>query len=87
MAVLVVNVAEGRGRFAIQLGAYKGYTADLALDGSTNDVVDKAPHCAQPQGRNGDYAWWMVDLGKQYAIDSVIIYSSEGTAGMLLKWS
>ena len=85
--VLVANVAEGRERFATQLSAYKDYTADLALDGDTNNDVGTPPHCAQPHGDSGDYTWWMVDLGKQYVIDSVIIYSSERTSGILLKWS
>ena len=83
-----MNVAEGRGRFATQLGTYRDYTADLALDGDTNDDINRPPHCAQPYGdTNADYAWWMVDLGRQYAIDSVTIYSSDGTASRLLHWS
>ena len=86
--VFVANVAEGRGRFATQLGAFNDdYTADRALDSHTNDEVSTAPHCAQPNGDIGDYAWWMVDLGKQYVIDRVTIHSSNGTASRLLHWS
>ena len=79
--VFVVNVAEGRGPYAIQSGTFNDYTADLALDGDTNDVVANPPHCAQTTGDSGDYAWWMVDLGKHYIIDSVTIYSSSRRSG------
>ena len=85
--VFVVNVAEGRGRFATQLGVFNDYTADLALDGDTNDDVNTPPHCAYSVASSGSSAWWMVDLGKQYIIDSVTIYGSHGNASMLLRRS
>ena len=79
--VFVVNVAEDRGPFAVQSGTFKDYTADLALDGDINNVVDRPPHCAHPIGESGHYAWWMVDLGTQYTVDSVTIYSSSRKSG------
>ena len=82
-----MNVAEGRGRFATQLGAYNGYTAHLALDGDIPRHADTPPHCAQANSKDRAHVWWMVDLGKEYAIDSVIIHSSDGSASMLLHWS
>ena len=49
--ILVVNLAEGRGPFATQLGAFNGYTADLALDGDIpSNAVETSPHCAQANG-------------------------------------
>jgi hypothetical protein len=75
------NVAEGRGDYASQ-SSLGGYTADLAVDGDTNPDAGGG-YCAWPawlDGISGEvYAWWMVDLGSQYAIHSVIIYSERGS--------
>ena len=86
--VFVVNVAEGRGQFATQFGVFNDYTADLALDGDTNDDVNTPPHCAYSDDDYGTGpAWWMVDLGKRYIIDSVTLWGSHGNASMLLRRS
>ncbi len=77
------NVAEGRGDYASQSGTPTNFayaTADKAVDGNTNPDFD-AGYCAYPFISGGisreDYAWWMVDLGSEYAIHSVIIYSAD----------
>lgn len=65
------ELARRRKNFATQFGQGKD-TADLALDGDTNPHYEQG-HCAIPSGR-GSVAWWMVDLGKDYAIYNVTIY-------------
>ena len=56
---------------ATQTGNYGGMIANRSLDGY---VDGGQPHCSHPDaGRTS--AWWMVDLGDNYVISSVTIYS------------
>lgn len=69
------DVAKGRGRCASQYANSLGYTADLALDGNTD--YDSG-HCAYPSNPGGN-AWWMVDLGSEFAVHNVTIHSSQSS--------
>jgi hypothetical protein len=82
------NVAEGRGDYASQIGTVGDLTADLAVDGDTNtDLWGGSCAWTTVGGISGeDYAWWMVDLGSQYAVHSVIIYSERGSQSHC-KWN
>ena len=52
----------------------KTYPARLALDGNTDPDLDQNS-CSHPTASSGTDAWWMVDLGDKYRIDSVTIYN------------
>ena len=57
---------------ATQTGLYGGMVANKSLDGY---VDGGQPHCSHPDAAEGISAWWMVDLGDNYVISSVTIYS------------
>ena len=65
---------------AEQLGKISSYTADLAVDGDTNPVMD-AGSCAHPNSGTGNNppipVWWYVDLGQSYRITQVVLYNRE----------
>ena len=69
---------------AEQLGiSGKKNTADRAVDGDTNPVMDDGS-CAHPSTEFTDQApvWWYVDLGQSYRITQVLLYNraSNGSA-------
>lgn len=79
---LTENVAAGRGRYATQTGID---SADKALDGNSGL---SAVHCATAHDPGlQDKVWWMVDLGGQYAIYNVIIYSGDQGKETTLKYA
>ena len=60
-----------------QTGHYNGMVASRSLDGY---VDGGQPHCSHPI-TDGTSAWWMVDLGDNYVISSVTIYSGKRDDG------
>ena len=57
---------------ASQVGTYGGQVASRAVDGVA--IHNDANHCAHPDTRTGkSIAWWEVDLGDIYVIDSITI--------------
>ena len=67
------NVAFGKK--ASQVGAYGGQVASRAVDGVTTPDGNK--YCAHPDttGTGESIAWWEVDLGHVYVIDSITIFN------------
>jgi hypothetical protein len=64
------NLAQGK--VATQSSIYNGYGPHLAVDGNLSSIPSRYyPNIAIT---NNDYQpWWQVDLGKNYAVDHVII--------------
>ncbi|KAK2175547.1 hypothetical protein NP493_723g02013 [Ridgeia piscesae] len=52
------------------------YPAGKAVDGNTDSRIYKNS-CAHPDNAEGQYAWWMVDLGETYRLSRVIIYNRD----------
>ncbi|MEX2214311.1 MAG: PVC-type heme-binding CxxCH protein [Phycisphaeraceae bacterium] len=65
------NVA--RGKPAKQSTVANGGTADKAVDGNTNTVFGAGS--ATHTNENSKNPWWEVDLGAEYAIDSIKIWN------------
>ena len=66
-----MNVARGKAAYQSSV-AYDGYAA-RSVDGNTNPDHNTGfcSHTAY-----FDWPWWMVDLGGQYSITSVVVYKS-----------
>ena len=72
--IIAGNVAYGKP--ATQgPNTYGDYDASRAVDGNVNQDLS-AGSCAHPLDNTGspDTAWWEVDLGDEYVIQSVTIY-------------
>ena len=63
---------------ATQTGNFDGMVANRSLDGY---VDGEKSHCSHPLAARGTSAWWMVDLGDNYVISSVTIYSGDKADG------
>ena len=57
---------------ASQVGTFSGQVASGALDGVT--TPDDTSQCAHPATGDG-IAWWQVDLGHVYVINSITIFN------------
>ncbi|KAK2192155.1 hypothetical protein NP493_37g04013 [Ridgeia piscesae] len=63
---------------ATQTGNFDHMVANRSLDG----YVDGGnTYCSHPDTARGTSAWWMVDLGDNYIISSVTIYSGDKADG------
>ena len=60
----------------------KKFPANNAIDGNTDPDLEHHS-CAHPVGTN---AWWMIDLGKQFSIDRVVIYNRKGAGSKYTIW-
>ena len=70
------------GKTASQVGTWNGMVASRAVDGVA-DPSDRS-HCAHPLTSGKDTAWWQVDLGDVYVINSVTIVNGWQVGGKLL---
>ena len=69
------------GKTASQVGTFDGMVASRAVDG----VADFThAHCSHPLTSGSANAWWQVDLGDVYVINSVTIVNGWQTGGKLL---
>ncbi|KAI0221423.1 hypothetical protein LSAT2_027240 [Lamellibrachia satsuma] len=69
-----------RGKFASQVGDFK--TSTGAKNAVNGDVTQDEAHCAHPLAAlRSESAWWQVDLGDVYVINSVIIVNGYQTGG------
>ncbi len=75
---------------AYQISDYTGYSApaDLAVDGITETQMHSSPtcvNCCTHTEHEYQTVWWLVDLGAQYFVDSVIVYNRGDCCGK--TWS
>ena len=57
---------------ASQIGTFDSTDANRSVDGYVDGQNDR---CSHPLAESGTNAWWMVDLGDNYVISKVTIYS------------
>ena len=82
--LFVENVALGKQ--AEQSGTAPGTryaTADKAVDGDTNPEMSHGS-CVNVRRSNNKPAWWQVDLGQEYDIAQVKIFTRNAYRGMFI---
>ena len=62
------------GKTASQVGAWGRYVASLAVDGDIRPGLGNGS-CSHPDNVNRQPAWWSVDLGDVYQINSIVFFA------------
>ena len=68
------------GKTASQVGAWDGYGASLAVDGDIGPDLDGGS-CSHPAAIYRQLAWWSVDLGDVYQMNSIVFFARNGHYG------